>query len=54
MTIASQLGPTLETSRLILRPTQLSDFDGVAEPLGDEVAARYIGGHLSPDPTSSI
>lgn len=41
-----QLGPTLETERLILRPPQRSDFDGVAELLGDEEAARYIGGHM--------
>lgn len=46
MTIVSQLGPTLETSRLILRPQKLEDFEGVADMLGDEEAARYIGGHV--------
>jgi len=43
---AHPLGPTLETERLILRPQQRSDFDGFAELLGDEEAARHIGGHL--------
>jgi RimJ/RimL family protein N-acetyltransferase len=37
-------GPTLETARLILRPTAWSDFDGWAEMMGDEETARYIGG----------
>lgn len=46
MTTAFQLGPTLETARLILRPPQIPDFDGMAEMLGDEEAARYIGGHM--------
>ncbi|WP_222564651.1 GNAT family N-acetyltransferase [Novilysobacter antarcticus] len=40
------LGPTLETSRLLLRPQRVEDFEGVAEMLGDEEAARYIGGHM--------
>ncbi|KGM57707.1 acetyltransferase [Lysobacter arseniciresistens ZS79] len=43
---AHPLGPTLETERLVLRPQQRSDFDGFAELLGDEEAARHIGGHL--------
>lgn len=46
MTPVLQLGPTLETPRLILRPQRLEDFDGVADMLGDEEAARYIGGHM--------
>ena len=44
MTAIPQLGPTLETERLILRPQQRRDFDGFAELVGDEEAARYIGG----------
>ena len=47
MNLVSPLGPTLETSRLILRPQQLEDFEGVAAMLGDEETARYIGGHLT-------
>lgn len=43
---ALNLGPTLETGRLILRPPQLADFDDYAALLADEDAARYIGGHL--------
>lgn len=46
MTVALQLGPTLETERLILRPQQRADFEGFAELVGDEEAARYIGGHM--------
>ena len=46
MTSAPRLGPTLETERLILRPQQRSDFDGFAELVGDEEAARFIGGHV--------
>src|SRR3954463_6838033 len=38
------LGPTLETERLILRPPQAEDLDGWAELMGDEEAARFIGG----------
>lgn len=37
-------GPTLETARLILRPTGEEDLDGWAELMGDEEASRYIGG----------
>ncbi|MFT4180088.1 MAG: GNAT family N-acetyltransferase, partial [Thermomonas sp.] len=36
----------LETSRLILRPPQLADFERYAELLADEEACRFIGGHL--------
>lgn len=36
--------PVLETARLILRLPQRADFEGVAEMLGDEEAARHIGG----------
>ncbi|MDB5457178.1 MAG: acetyltransferase [Caulobacter sp.] len=37
-------GPTLETARLILRPTAAEDLDGWAAMMADEEAARYIGG----------
>jgi RimJ/RimL family protein N-acetyltransferase len=39
----SDLGPTLETPRLILRPLAPEDFDGWAEMMADE-STRYIGG----------
>ena len=38
------MGPTLETSRLILRPPREEDLDGWAELMGDEECARFIGG----------
>lgn len=41
------MGPVLETSRLLLRPPQLSDFDGFCQLMGDEDAARHIGGAMS-------
>jgi RimJ/RimL family protein N-acetyltransferase len=34
----------LETERLILRPTELTDFDAYADYMADEQSARYIGG----------
>ena len=34
----------LETARLVLRIPQVPDFDRFAETLGNEEAARYIGG----------
>ena len=37
-------GPVLETERLILRPPKQADLDGWAQMMGDEEAARYIGG----------
>ena len=37
-------GPVLETERLILRPPVAEDLDGWAELMGDEQAARFIGG----------
>ncbi len=36
----------IETQRLLLRPPRIEDFDGYAELLGDEEAARHIGGHM--------
>ena len=38
------MGPSLETERLILRPPRQDDLDGWEELLGDEEAARFIGG----------
>jgi RimJ/RimL family protein N-acetyltransferase len=38
------LGPTLETSRLILRPTRAEDFDPWAEFSADELTMRHLGG----------
>lgn len=40
----TNFGPTLETERLILRVPQAADFERFAEVLGNEEAARYIGG----------
>jgi len=39
-------GPTLETARLILRPTAEEDLDGWADMMADEEAARFIGGQM--------
>jgi len=44
----AELGPVLETERLILRPTGLEDFEGWASLMADEEAARYIGGVQAP------
>ncbi|MCP3100270.1 GNAT family N-acetyltransferase [Myxococcus sp. K15C18031901] len=41
-------GPTLETSRLILRPTSLEDFPGFCALMGDPDTARFIGGVQPP------
>ena len=38
------LGPTLETSRLILRPPIQADFDGFAGMAQEEETMRYLGG----------
>lgn len=45
---ASSPGPTLETERLILRPTALEDFERWAEFQGDAETTRFIGGPKSP------
>ncbi len=37
-------GPTLETERLILRPTAQADLDGWAAMMADEETSRFIGG----------
>lgn len=41
-------GPTLETARLILRPTAPEDFEPYAALMTDPVAARFIGGVQAP------
>ena len=40
----AEIGPTLETERLILRPPVQADFDRWAEFLADPEATRHIGG----------
>jgi RimJ/RimL family protein N-acetyltransferase len=42
--LSSDLGPTLVTERLILRPPVAEDFDPYAQLLADESTARFIGG----------
>ena len=37
-------GPTLETPRLLLRPTAREDLDGFAALMADPESARFIGG----------
>jgi len=37
-------GPTLETERLILRPTAGEDFEAWAAFMADETVTRYLGG----------
>jgi RimJ/RimL family protein N-acetyltransferase len=39
----TDIGPTLETARLTLRPTRPEDFEGWAALMADE-ASKYIGG----------
>lgn len=39
-----EIGPTLETERLILRPPRHEDFDGFAAMAQEEETMRYIGG----------
>jgi RimJ/RimL family protein N-acetyltransferase len=43
-----QLGPTLETERLILRPPAQADFEAWAEFCADTETMRYIGGAMLP------
>jgi RimJ/RimL family protein N-acetyltransferase len=38
------LGPTLETARLILRPSTQDDFEGFAAMAAEEDTMRFIGG----------
>ncbi len=37
-------GPTIQTERLILRPTSAQDFEGWAATMEDAETCRYIGG----------
>ena len=46
MTTTASLGPTLETSHLLLRIPQAGDFERYAEMLADD-SSRHIGGPLS-------
>ena len=41
---AMSLGPTLETARLLLRPTSGEDFEPWAAFSADEEASRFLGG----------
>ena len=43
-TLMLDLGPTLTTERLILRPPIAEDFDDWAAASADEEAQRYVGG----------
>ena len=44
MVAVMSLGPTLETARLILRPTSGEDFEPWAAFSADEEASRFLGG----------
>tara|TARA_R110001606_G_scaffold195930_3_gene343596 strand:+ start:178 stop:735 length:558 start_codon:yes stop_codon:yes gene_type:complete len=41
--------PVLETERLLLRPTNISDFEPLCTMMADEVTTRFIGGVQSPE-----
>lgn len=41
-------GPTIETTRLILRPVSMADFDRWCDFQADPETTRYIGGPQSP------
>lgn len=43
-----ELGPTLTTARLILRPPRQEDFPAWAAFAGDAEAARFLGGPVPP------
>jgi RimJ/RimL family protein N-acetyltransferase len=45
----SNLGPTLETPRLLLRPPEQADFDGFAAMAREDATMRFIGGVASRD-----
>ena len=45
----SDLGPTLETERLILRPPVREDFEPLAAFLADPVATLHLGGPVEPE-----
>lgn len=42
------LGPTLETERLILRPSEAEDFDAFCEMYADEQTMKFLGGVQTP------
>jgi RimJ/RimL family protein N-acetyltransferase len=42
------IGPTLETARLILRPPNQSDFPAFAEMMSDADHVRFVGGEMTP------
>jgi RimJ/RimL family protein N-acetyltransferase len=46
----AEIGPTIETARLILRPPKLEDFEPFAEFMSDE-ASRFVGGPTPPSAT---
>jgi RimJ/RimL family protein N-acetyltransferase len=43
-----EIGPTLETARLILRPPNGQDFARFAAFMSDEAASKFVGGPQSP------
>ena len=45
---SSPLGPTIETERLILRPTAMEDFPRWCDFQGDAETTRFIGGPKGP------
>jgi len=45
---SSAPGLMIETERLILRPTAMSDFERWSDFMSDEASARYIGGVQAP------
>ncbi len=47
----SDLGPTLTTERLVLRPPRAEDFEAWAALMADEASARFIGG-VQPAPVA--
>lgn len=47
----SDLGPTLQTPRLILRPPTIDDFPRWAEFMADPEQARFLGGAQAPAQT---
>jgi RimJ/RimL family protein N-acetyltransferase len=40
----AEIGPTIETARLVLRPPRIEDFEAWAAFMADEEAARHLGG----------
>ena len=47
-------GPTLETARLILRPTAMADFERWCDFQSDPEATRFLGGPTGPNATWRI